>query len=263
LAEVNDRRTHGTTKRTPEELHAEEKPHLLELPTIRFDTAQVVYRIVDSEGFIHYADNLYSVPWRLIGAELPVRILDDQLRIYNTHIELVATHQLARGKYEKQTDPAHKPPKDHGEQVALLREKYAHWGPIGEDYFAGLLRKCRYGRHEALRVLSLLHGYPQADGMAAMQRAMQYHAYGYQSLERILAHFGTPKANWEVLSQREQEALQRLTESARVEARKSKEYQQLIDPQQKTQEDDSTEPTPRKTPPVPGNPEDEDDSRTA
>ena len=46
---------------------------------------------------------------------------------------------------------------------------------------------------------------------------------------RILAYFGTPKANWELLSQREQEALQRITESTRVEARSSKEYQRLIE----------------------------------
>lgn len=42
----------GTTKRTPLELHEQEKPHLIALPMVRFDTAQVIYRIVDSEGFI-------------------------------------------------------------------------------------------------------------------------------------------------------------------------------------------------------------------
>ena len=103
------------------------------------------------------------------------------------------------------------------------------WGQVAVEYFDGILRKCRYGRHEAQRILSLLHGYPKKDGLAAMQRGIQYHAFGYQSLERILAHVGTPKANWELLSQREQEALQRITESTRVEARPRKEYQQLID----------------------------------
>ena len=87
LGEVNDRRIHGTTKRSPLELHEEEKPHLIDLPAIRFDTAQVVYRNVDSEGLINYLDNRYSAPWRLIGQMLPVRILEDQLEIYNTSIE--------------------------------------------------------------------------------------------------------------------------------------------------------------------------------
>ncbi len=87
---------------------------------------------------------------------------------------------------------------------------------------------------------------PHKDGLAAMERGIQYHAYGYQSLERILAHFGTPKANWEILSQREQEALQRLTESTRVEARTSQEYQQLFDqPQHQAEADGQNDQPPR------------------
>jgi transposase len=229
LSEVNDRRIHGTTKRPPLELHSEEKPHLIELPAIRFDTAQVIYRRVDSEGFINYADNRYSVPWRLIGQLIPVRILEDHLEMFNSMVDRVASHRLSRGRHQKQSQDSHRPPSDHHAQLAILREKFTHWGQVAVEYFDGILRKCRNGRHEAQRILSLLHGYPKKDGLAAMQRGIQYHAYGYQSLERILAHIGTPKPNWELLSLREQEALQRITESTRVEARSSKEYQQLID----------------------------------
>ena len=270
LSEVNDRRIHGTTKRTPLELHEEEKPHLIDLPAIRFDTAQVVYRKVDSEGLINYADNRYSAPWRLIGQMIPVRILEDQLEIYNTTIDLVATHDLARGRNEKRSQESHRPPSDHHEQLAILREKYMQWGQAAVEYFDGILRKCRNGRHEAQRILSLLYGYPKKDGLAAMQRGIQYHAYGYQSLERILAHFGTPKANWELLSQREQEALQQLTESTRVEARQSKEYQHLLDPESTTEEDEQTkqrqtkqpdtDQSPRTAPPLSGDFETQDET---
>ena len=270
LSEVNDRRIHGTTKRTPLELHEEEKPHLIDLPAIRFDTAQVVYRKVDSEGFINNADNRYSAPWRLIGQMIPVRILEDQLEIYNTTIDLVATHDLARGRNEKKRQESHRPPSDHHEQLAILREKYMQWGQAAVEYFDGILRKCRNGRHEAQRILSLLYGYPKKDGLAAMQRGIQYHAYGYQSLERILAHFGTPKANWELLSQREQEALQQLTESTRVEARQSKEYQHLLDPESTTEEDEQTkqrqtkqpdtDQSPRTDPPLSGDFETQDET---
>ena len=119
LAEVADTRVHGTTKKTPLELHAEELPHLLPLPALRFDS----------------------------------------------------------------------------------------------QFLEGLLAKQRYGKHDAQRVLSLLHAYSLKDILAAMSRAIQYHAYGYQSLERILAHFGTPKPSWEVLSDKEQDALKRLTQA--------------------------------------------------
>jgi transposase len=262
LAEVNDTRIHGTTKRTPLELHEQEKPHLIQLPIVRFDTAQVVYRIVDSEGFISYADNRYSVPWRLIGQMLPVRILEDQLHIYNASIDLVAEHNLLRGRSQKQTSEAHLPPKDHAQQLIVLREKYARWGSTGEEYFDGLQKKCRNGRREAARILSLLPGYPVSDGQAAMARGIRYHAYGYQSLERILAHFGTPKPNWELLSQREQEALQQLTESTRVEVRRSEEYQQLLDELSKAEDDEQIEGPPRNDSPVSGNPETQGDGGT-
>jgi transposase len=237
LAQVNDVRIHGTTGEKPFDLHEVEKPFLIDLPEIRFDTAPVVYRIVDTEGFIQYADNRYSVPWRLIGQQIPVRILEDILEIFNASLDRVATHNLLRSRNAKQTDPSHLPPSDHAEQVALLREKYSRWGQSGLEYFDGVQKRCRNARHESQRILSLLHGYPIKDGQAAMQRGIQYHAYGYQSLERMLAHFGTAKANWELLSQREQEALQQLTESTRVEARPSKEYQHLLDPESTSEEE--------------------------
>jgi len=78
-------------------------------------------------------------------------------------------------------------------------------------------------------------------------------------LERILAHFGTPKANWELLSEREQQALQQLTESTRVEARRSEEYQQLIDQENQDQKHEQTDQPPREDPPVPGDTENQDE----
>ena len=98
-----------------------------------------------------------------------------------------------------------------------------------------------------------------------MQRGIQYHAFGYQSLERILAHVGTPKANWELLSQREQEALQRITESTRVEARRNEEYQQLFDqdnPDKQHEQTDQcqTDQPPTKDPRVAGDPENQAES---
>src|SRR5690606_149134 len=60
LATKNDEREHRTTKRRPIDLWIEERPHLLPLPGRNFDTAEVVYRIVDAEGFVNYRDNSYS-----------------------------------------------------------------------------------------------------------------------------------------------------------------------------------------------------------
>jgi len=292
LSEINDRRVHGTTKKTPLELHEEETPHLLALPSLRFDAAQVVYRLVDADYMISYANNRYSVPWQQIGQMLPIRITEDELQVYNRSLNCIAKHLLKRGPGgEKSLDPKHAPPKDAQEQIAVLRARYAELGPQGSEYFDGLFKKCRNGKHEAQRVLTLLHAYPLVDVIAAIGRSIQYHAYGFHSLERILAHFGTPRNSWETLTEDEQQMLKRITESDPIGPRRSEEYQQLLDevtaetdedPEQTNPEQTNPEQTkctgsdaecetssedcdaatgdelPRQDPPAPGGPEAED-----
>lgn len=229
LSQVADVRIHGTTKKTPLELHAEEIPHLLPMPSLQFDTAKVVYRVVDTDGTIQCANNRYSVPWRLVGELLPVRITDEFLMIYDRSLSEVARHVPLVGQSgTTRSDPAHQPPRDHEEQMENLRQRYAELGDIGVQYLIGLESKQRNSKHQALKVLGLLHAYHKQDLLRAMQRAAQYHAYGYTSLERILTHQATPKPAWQQLGEREQETLQRLSDSEPIGARHSQEYQDLL-----------------------------------
>ena len=130
LAEVADKRIHGTTKKTPLELHADELPHLLALPSLQFDTAQVVYRIVDTDGTIQIANNRYSVPWQLVAELLPVRILEAELVVYNRSLLEIARHALVVGQIgQRRILAEHLPPKDHEAQMNAIRERY---GTLGE-----------------------------------------------------------------------------------------------------------------------------------
>jgi len=76
LANVADERVLRDFKESPRERHERERPHLLPLPARDFDTALVVYRHVNVEGFVAHRSNLYSVPWSYIGQVLPVRVAD-------------------------------------------------------------------------------------------------------------------------------------------------------------------------------------------
>jgi transposase len=232
LSEIADRRQHGTTRKTPLELHAEELPHLLPMPNLEFDTSQVVYRHVESDGTIRYENNRYSVPWQLVGELLPVRIAERSLIVYGRHLTPVAEHRLAHGHaLEPIMDPSHAPPRDHEEQLQRLRERFAELGEAGPRFLEGLLSKQRCGKHQAAQVLALLQAYPKADVLAAMARAVAYHAYGLSSLERILAHTSKPKAGWQQISESEQRALLRLTQTEPIGPRHSREYQDLINRQ--------------------------------
>ncbi len=72
LQSVADVRILRDFKESPLARHAVEQPHLLALPTCDFDTAQVVYRHVNVEGYITHRLNFYSVPWSHIGQVLPM-----------------------------------------------------------------------------------------------------------------------------------------------------------------------------------------------
>jgi transposase len=198
LENVADVRIHRKTKKRPIEVHAEELPYLLPLPEHHYDTALVVYRVVGPEGWIDYRQNHYSVPWRYIGELLPVRVTENEVLVYNAQMEVIAKHALLSDRTSglAQVDPAHAPSRSQRVQVEQLQRRFAELGDVALRFLEGLLRRQRYGKHQALRVLSLLRTWHRKDLLAAMDRAVRYHAYSLSSLERILAVQATPKSLW-------------------------------------------------------------------
>ena len=64
LREVADVRRLRDFQESPAQRHAQEQPHLLPLPAADFDTAVVVYRHVNVEGFVAYRLNFFRSPGR-------------------------------------------------------------------------------------------------------------------------------------------------------------------------------------------------------
>jgi transposase len=229
LANVADVRLHRTTKKRPVDAHAEEQPHLLPLPEHDYDTARVVYRVVDVEGFINYGNNQYSVPWPLVGEVLPVRVTETELFVYDRQIRQLARHLLLMGQTgQRCLDAKHRPPKSHKRQLQQLRQRFGELGEVASRFLEGLLKKQRYGKHQAARVLMLVSAYHRTDIVAALERAVRYHAYSLSSLQRILEMQATPKPSWQIISQEQRETLRKLTGSDFIEARPSADYQYLL-----------------------------------
>ena len=133
LANVADVRVHGETKERPLDRHAQEVPHLLPLPTHPYDLAQVVYRHVSAEGRVLWQANQYSVPWRLIGRLLAVRITADELIVYGPDLAEVARHRLlpAGTQGQQSVQPEHQPQPNERLRRATLEERFAELGPGG------------------------------------------------------------------------------------------------------------------------------------
>jgi len=228
LANVADVRTHRTTGKTPLELHAEEAAHLLPLPSCDYDTSKVVYRLASPEGRVSYAANEYSVPWRLVPALLPVRVTEDRLQIYDQHFKVAAEHVLFSSQItgEQRIDPSHQPPKSQQVKTQWLREQFASWGETSVQFLEGLLAKQRCARSQAQAVLGLQRYYRRQDLLAAMERAVRYHAYSFRALERILTAQASPQPAWKHLSDDQRELLQQLASNSEV--RPTSEYQHLL-----------------------------------
>ena len=231
LSNVADTRKHRQTGKRPIDAHQEELKHLLPLPRLHFDTSQVVYRVANVEGFIHYRNNQYSVPWCHIGELLPIRITDDQLLVYNGRIEILGEHKLFASHEvgQQRLDPSHRPPQSHKQQLAILQSRFAEYGDEGIQFLERLLTKQRCGKHQAQKVVVLFRSYEHADVLAALQRAIKFHAYSYASLERILGVMATPRRSWETLTESQQKLLEELADDERIGPRNSSEYQHLLD----------------------------------
>jgi transposase len=260
LANVADIRVHRTTNKRPLDAYAQEQPHLLPLPAHHYDTAKVVYRVVDAEGFIAYGHNQYSVPWRMIGQLLPVRVTEEALFVYDRRIKLLAEHPLVHGDTGQQRlDPTHRPPRNRHKQISQLRTQFAQLGDLATEFLEGLLKRQRYGLKQAHRVLALLRAYERHDVLAAMQRAVRHHAYSFSSLERILSIQAQPKPLW--LAETHEQLLQKLSEEETIEPRPSSEYQHLLFEETESDESTAEEPPdlPRTDRPASGDPEDPSD----
>jgi hypothetical protein len=230
LTQVADVRLHRETKQRPIDRYALEQPHLVPLPAQPYDTAQVLYRIGDVEGFVCYQQNYYSVPWRYIGQALPLRITEAEVIIYSPAVVEIARHRLyPRGvSQQRSVDRAHRPRDNAPEHLALLRERFTELGTSARRFLDGLLRDQRCGKNQARRVLALLGSYTRKDLLGALDRAVRFGAYSAQAVERILAAQAKPKSVLEALADDPRYRLQPLPDEP-VPPRSTAEYQQLCE----------------------------------
>lgn len=228
LANRADVRIHRETGKRPLDAHAEERPHLLPLPNTHYDTTRMLYRTVDMAGEIVYEHNFYSLPWQFVGRLVPVQIADDHLTVYDSaSLEPVARHRLLPkgSKGQRRGDPAHRPTRDAKEREDVLRERFTRLGDAAHRFFEGLLRAHRDGKSQACKVLSFLSLYQTRDVLAAIERALRYHAFSAKSVERILAVQARPRPLLECMNDQYRPSVT----DPPVGPRSTADYQQLLE----------------------------------
>jgi transposase len=249
LQSVADVRTLRDFKESPLQRHAVEQPHLLALPTCDFDTAQVVYRHVNVEGYVTHRLNLYSVPWSHIGRVLPVRITESEVVVYSISLDEIARHALVPSTQTgvRQTLKSHHPADDPNQRELLLRQRFGELGPIALTFLDGLLAKQIQGKLQAQQLLALLAQYQRDDVQQALERAVRFGAFSLAAIRRILAACARPKPLLDELADLHRESLDPSLRQESIGPRPTSDYQHLLQPEEDGDEtedrQDDAEPT--------------------
>jgi transposase len=234
LANVADIRVLRDFKESPRERHAREQPHLLPLPTCDFDTALVVYRHVNVEGFVAYRLNFYSVPWSYIGQVLPVRVIEDEVIVYSIGLEEIARHHRVPSTRSgvRQIVKSHHPADDPNQRILLLKQRFGELGPTAVQFLDGLLAKQTYGKLQAQQLLALVAHYHRADVLQALERAVRFRAFSLAAMRRILAAQARPKRLLDELADLHKDDLDPSLRQDPIGPRPTSEYQQLLSPEE-------------------------------
>lgn len=227
MANVSDQRPHKKAKHTPLELFVAEQPALRPLPAHPYDTARVVYRLCDIEGFLAWDGNRYSLPYEHVTDLLPVRITQRELFVYAADLRLIARHELRpKGLGEDVELPGHHPRRSvRGADLDQLRRAFEEMGLAARPFLSALeSARPRSAAYHARHILALRQRYDTLDVVKALDHAQRFGAFDHTAIERILLARATPRRLDEYVASKRVEAL--LGES-RTQTRDLTEYDAL------------------------------------
>lgn len=212
------------------ELFYEEKPLLRPLPSHPYDTARVLYKLCDIEGFIAWDGNRYSLPYEYVTDILPVRITESELFVYKADLSCIARHQLLpRGAGEDVVLPGHRPKSaEHGPNLDQLRTAFTHLGGEAAFFLAKLeKRESKSAGYHARKILALREGYATADLLKALSHALAYGALEHLAIERILIARSGRRRLDEYVAEASAKKLERVVRNSCTEPRDLSEYDAL------------------------------------
>ena len=186
---VADKRPHRSVQATVGEVYRErELPALRPLPAEPFEVAHWAKAMVHPDCHVQVRRHFYSVPWRLVGKQLDIRIGERVVTVYHAG-ELVKTHVRERGEL-RYTDPSDFPE----QKIAFLlrtpqwcRRQAAELGlavlQLVDELLAEPFPLTRLRQAQAVIRLAEDHGAEQLD--AACQRALAADA-SYRTVRTLL-----------------------------------------------------------------------------
>ncbi len=184
-------RRHGTTKQQPlSRFTTTERGVLLPLPSSPYDLAIWKVARVQRDCYVVFENAYYSVPFRLLAQPVQIPGGCNEVRIYTSDWQLVATHPLATAAGERLTHPDHLPPE---KLPGLLlgkescRARATEIGPATTEVVATLFADPAVDRLRTVgRILRLEDTFGAARLEAACARALTFAEPAHRTIKQIL-----------------------------------------------------------------------------
>lgn len=217
-------------RRTRLELFAEEQLLLRPLPRHPYDTARVLYKLCDLEGFIAWEGSWYSLPYEYVTDILPVRVTETELFVYRSDLTCIARHPLfPRGAQLKSVLDGHRPRNaDRGPDLDQLRLAFEAIDERAASFLSALEKaQPRSAGYHARNVLALRERWDTHEWVRALEHAQSFGAFEHGAVERILLMRSSPRRLDEYVAEATAKKLERAVAQSCTEPRDLTEYDAL------------------------------------
>ena len=181
-------RLHETTRERPVDRFFRERSLLRALPTIPFDTDEIVPAVVSPHARIEFDANRYSVPPHLVRQTVTIRADGHEVRILHQG-QIVARHSRCYERRQLIVLPEHRTAVlklSRRSRSSGLEQAFDALGPEARQFHLCLRRQpVKTGVH-LRRLLGLARVYGSAEVVSAIARALELAAYDAAYVENLL-----------------------------------------------------------------------------
>jgi hypothetical protein len=158
------------------------------LPSLPFDTDEIVATVVRSHARVSFDGNRYSVPPDLVGKPVTIRAGAETVRIIHEGRE-IACHKRSYGRDQRITQEEHRLQalqKRRRTASRHLEEAFDALGEVARAFHLKLQTRPIQTASHLRRLLGLVRLYGRQEVLAAIARAHQYQTYDAAYVETIL-----------------------------------------------------------------------------
>jgi transposase len=186
--EIANVRTHETTRERPIDRFQQERSLLRTLPTIPFDTDEIVPAVVNPHARVEFDANRYSVPPYLARQTVTIRADGHEVRIMHQG-QIVARHSRCYERRQLIVLPEHRTAAlsmGRRSRSTALEQAFDALGPEARQFHLCLRRQpVKTGVH-LRRLLGLARVYGSTEVVSAIAKALEFAAYDAAYVENLL-----------------------------------------------------------------------------